>query len=310
MSTPKEAQEDNQTQTDDVEIVAIAPDAPVVMPQAIAKALVAVQKAVTPLQKSAENPHFKNTYVPLSEAASEALRLITEHRLGITQWPVTENDRHFLITVLFHESGASISGKLELLMAQRTSQGQGSAITYARRYGIMSILGLVGEDDDDGNKASGRREPATPEQLAEIKQLCADLKFPLDQINARIQTVKSADQAIVAIHNLNKMIQKKAEQIDQDAKADSIPVFTEDSAEGGQQDTIVDNLQKQLLELDKPLDWKRQLCRRVTGKPFIKNLKPSELTKFAEVIDGIKDGTFEEPPEWSEPEVVPPEVAA
>lgn len=309
MSTTKPAQEETSAeQPDEVVIVAIAPDAPVVIPPAIAKALVAVQAGVTPLQKSAENPHFKNSYVPLSEAASEALRLITKHGLGITQWPVTEADRHFLITVLFHESGASISGKLELLMAQRTSQGQGSAITYARRYGIMSILGLVGEDDDDGNKASGRREPATPEQLAEIKQLCADLKFPLDQINARLQTVKSSDQAIVAIYNLNKMIQKKADQIDRDNQAESIAVFTEDDAE--QADSIAENLQKQLLDLDRPLDWKRQLCRRVTGKPFIKNLKPSELTKLAEVIDGVRDGSFEEPPEWSEPEVVPPEVAA
>ena len=33
-------------------------------------------------------------------------------------------------------------------------QGQGSAVTYARRYSYMSVLGLVADEDDDGNKAS------------------------------------------------------------------------------------------------------------------------------------------------------------
>ena len=39
-------------------------------------------------------------------------------------------------------------------------QAQGSAITYARRYSLMSLLGLVGEDDDDdGKRATEASKP-------------------------------------------------------------------------------------------------------------------------------------------------------
>jgi hypothetical protein len=48
--------------------------------------------------------------------------------------------------------------------AKDDPQGQGSAITYARRQAAMSMLGLVADSDDDANRAQQRRQPARPAQ--------------------------------------------------------------------------------------------------------------------------------------------------
>ncbi len=40
----------------------------------------------------------------------------------------------------------------------------GSAITYARRYSLSAILGVVADEDDDGNGAQGRNNKAQIEK--------------------------------------------------------------------------------------------------------------------------------------------------
>jgi hypothetical protein len=57
-----------------------------------------------------------------------------------------------------HASGESISGRYPLRPQQQTPQGYGSALTYARRYALAAMVGVVADEDDDGNAASGRRE--------------------------------------------------------------------------------------------------------------------------------------------------------
>jgi len=39
-------------------------------------------------------------------------------------------------------------------MVKEDPQAQGSAVTYARRYAYMSVLGLVADEDDDGQRAT------------------------------------------------------------------------------------------------------------------------------------------------------------
>ncbi|WMM74436.1 ERF family protein [Rhodococcus pyridinivorans] len=294
--------------------VLLRPGEVAVIPPEIAKAIVAIQAKVSPLEKSAENAHFKNTYVPLSEVMREALRLLSEHKLGISQWPLTRDDRTFLITILMHESGSSIQGEQELLMSRKDSQGQGSSMTYARRYGIMAILGLVGDDDDDGNKAANRQTKPTPEQLSEIRQLCIDLKFPRDQMEARVASLRTEDQATVAIANLHKIVSEKAKRIKDTAEA--TPVFT------GDRDQVVpiktptkeidpiEHLRVQLEKLPIPPKRVRELIRNVTGKPFLKNCNEEEQFKLAEKLDDILSGKEKLPADWFDPDIAPAEETA
>lgn len=59
-------------------------------------------------------------------------------------------------TMLMHESGEYISSNL-LIKGEQTPQGIGSAITYAKRYALSSMLGIVADDDDDANIAEGNK---------------------------------------------------------------------------------------------------------------------------------------------------------
>jgi hypothetical protein len=66
-----------------------------------------------------------------------------------------------LTTTLLHESGEYISGTLTVRPNKPDAQGIGSAASYARRYSY-AIIGLVTNDDDDGNIAS---QPVTDRGL-------------------------------------------------------------------------------------------------------------------------------------------------
>ena len=64
-----------------------------------------------------------------------------------------EDGTHFVDTLLMHEKGGTFKTSLPLIINKRDMQGLGSAITYAKRYGISMIVGLASEEDDEGKGA-------------------------------------------------------------------------------------------------------------------------------------------------------------
>ena len=77
---------------------------------------------------------------------------LAENELNIFQFPTGE---HELTTILSHVSGEFIASTYKMVPAKVTPQEIGSAITYQRRYAIVSILNLnIGDDDDDATKAT------------------------------------------------------------------------------------------------------------------------------------------------------------
>src|SRR5690606_24979315 len=82
----------------------------------------------------------------------------------IVQQTDIEDARTVLITRLVHESGEWIAGKYPIHPVKADPQGEGSALTYARRYALMAIAGIAPEDDD-GNaavKAAQAQAKVTP----------------------------------------------------------------------------------------------------------------------------------------------------
>jgi len=75
-------------------------------------------------------------------------------------------------TTLIHTTGEWIRGSLTLTFTKPDPQAAGSAITYAKRYGLAGMVGIVAEDDDDGNAASRQTEKPKEEKPAdpEIKE--------------------------------------------------------------------------------------------------------------------------------------------
>ncbi len=135
-----------------------------------APAFVRVQAALRPVVKNAQNPHFGNDFANLAAILKEALPLLAENGFGLMQFPTNEGGQLGLMSMLIHESGQFVSATMPLLLAKSDPQGEGSAITYGRRYAACAILGIQ-TADDDGNEASVRTPPATrrPEREPEPK---------------------------------------------------------------------------------------------------------------------------------------------
>lgn len=123
----------------------------------LAEALLAFQSDAPALQKNAINPHFKNRYISLDSLMDQILPVLNKHGIVLVQAPSVLNGEASLTTTLLHAStGEKIEDTMFLTLERDNPQGQGSAITYARRYALMSFLGLVADEDDDAQSASTR----------------------------------------------------------------------------------------------------------------------------------------------------------
>lgn len=104
------------------------------------------------------NPHYKNKYVSLEKLMEIVMPILHANDVVLLQLPTTYDDRPALKTKLLHvPSGDAIEDTMFLMLDKDNPQGQGSAITYARRYALMSTLGLVADEDDDGEKATRKK---------------------------------------------------------------------------------------------------------------------------------------------------------
>jgi len=120
----------------------------------LAGALAKAQAKFKPAAKETVNPHFKSKFADLA-AVWEAIREpLSANGLSIVQLPTVDANKVTLTTLLLHASGQWIRSDLTMVAAQNTPQGIGSCITYARRYALSAVVGVVAELDDDGNGAS------------------------------------------------------------------------------------------------------------------------------------------------------------
>lgn len=117
------------------------------------QALLQAQKQIKNAQKDAKNPHFKNDYATLESVINAVKDIANSHGVLIVQGTGADEYGQYVNTTLIHESGESMSSKTYLSLDKATMQGLGSAITYARRYGLAAMF-CITQADDDGNDAS------------------------------------------------------------------------------------------------------------------------------------------------------------
>ncbi len=125
----------------------------------LAGALSKAQSEMSGAKKSAKNPFFKSNYANLEEVINCIKDPFANHGLSFLQFPVSADGFAGVETTIMHESGEWVSNEFMLKCAKNDPQGMGSAITYARRYGLQSAVGLPSEDDDS-NAATKRSQPA------------------------------------------------------------------------------------------------------------------------------------------------------
>ena len=118
----------------------------------LAKAMLKVQKQLRPALKDSYNGFTQSKYATLNSVMDACGEALINAGIWVTQYPVpVENGSSSLglVTKLVHaESGEWQESKIVMPLAKSDPQAYGSALTYARRYGLSSMIGLVTEDDD------------------------------------------------------------------------------------------------------------------------------------------------------------------
>ena len=121
------------------------------------------------------NPHFRNKYASLAAVRDAVIPVLAKHGIALVQNLRTvhgETPMMSVETTLYHSSGQFLKfDGLDLPVMKRDAQGFGSAATYARRYALMAIAGVVGEPDDDANTASGNMVAAHTDGLKALERV-------------------------------------------------------------------------------------------------------------------------------------------
>jgi hypothetical protein len=111
-----------------------------------------------------KNPHFGNDFIQFDALVKKIDPICQKYGLGIMQFPTGEG----LVTLLFHEeSGEFITSYYELKLDKQTSQGIGSALSYAKRQIYQAMFGLsagVEDPSDDDAEMATQEETGKPVQ--------------------------------------------------------------------------------------------------------------------------------------------------
>lgn len=132
----------------------------------LAKAMLKVQAAIGPASKDNYNEFTKSKYATLNSVMDSCMEILTINGIWVTQYPVEVSavNQLGLVTKLVHvESGEWQSSLLVMPLQSNNPQGYGSAMTYARRYGLSAMVGIVTEDDD-GNMACNNKSKGIVQQ--------------------------------------------------------------------------------------------------------------------------------------------------
>ncbi len=190
------------------------------------KALNSAQLNMMPAKKDKQNPFFHSKYADLN-TVWDALLPFREAGIVFTQAPMEGLPGCITLdTQLTHaETGQWIRGRLTLPLAKTDPQGAGSAITYARRYSLGCMTGLVTEEDDDANAAS--HAPAKPIPQAAINRTMATIhhKEPLDSVEMHNQP--EPDRPVWTVPDDISWAKKLAGLMPEQLKDNEIKVFVE-----------------------------------------------------------------------------------
>jgi hypothetical protein len=116
-------------------------------------------KTVTVTMKSGGRYSF--SYAPLETILAAVMPALSSNGLSLTQSCVMMADKEYVRTQLRHSSGELIENNTRILVGDAGPQAYGSALTYARRYGVTLLLCISADDDDDGNAAEGNESQPT-----------------------------------------------------------------------------------------------------------------------------------------------------
>ena len=124
----------------------------------LAQALINVQRQLQPATKDANNPFTKSKYATLNSIMDSCREALLSNGIWLCQYPIPAEPGYLgLVTKLTHaESGQWQSSLAVVPLPKADPQGVGISMTYMRRYDLSAMLGIVTEEDTDGEFASDK----------------------------------------------------------------------------------------------------------------------------------------------------------
>jgi hypothetical protein len=173
-------------------------------------AFVRAQRKFKKALKKVENSHLKSRYADLSECIDAVIDGLHDEGFGLSQWAETKDNGVLVRTVIFHESGGLLTlGELHLPVADSRPTAFGSALTYARRYSLMSAFGLA-PVDDDGMAASNNQQFLMPEK--ELADHLANIEASTDGASLKAAYFAAYEAAHTDLIAQKKIIAAKDKQ--------------------------------------------------------------------------------------------------
>lgn len=128
----------------------------------LAAALSKAQGELKNIEKGKINPHFKSRYADIADGLEVVRPVLSKHGLSVVQVTSLNPDTGIFLlhTRLLHSSGQWIEASYPIPTGK--AQEMGSALTYARRYSLFSLVGTAGTDEDDDGAAANTAAPAKP----------------------------------------------------------------------------------------------------------------------------------------------------
>lgn len=176
----------------------------------ITEAMMSAAGKITPLVKDSENPFFNSKYADLNQTIEALRKVLLEEGLWFMQFPTSTDNSVGVVTRVVHSSSEFIEHEFVLPLAKRDPQAAGSAITYARRYALVSIFGLQAVDDD---AQSAMPVPCSEEDQHIIQGLIDETEADADKLLKHFKVKKivnlNSAQAMEAIYLLQRKKEKE-----------------------------------------------------------------------------------------------------
>ena len=158
----------------------------------IAPAFIKAKREFGPALKDRTNPAFRSKYADLGACLEAVDDALLNNGIALYQETFMDESGVTVETVFLHESGESMrSGKLHVPASKQDPQGYGSALTYARRYSLMTACGIAPEDDDGNAATQQQRAPEQRQAPTKQPEKPQELKHPVS-IPALVAAMEAA----------------------------------------------------------------------------------------------------------------------
>jgi hypothetical protein len=232
-------------------------------------ALAAAQGDIEPAMKDKVNPAFRSKYADLASVWTACRQALAKHKIAVTQWPVHSDDgRLHLVTRLAH-GGQWMRAEFSIPVGKHDAHGYGSAMTYAKRYSLAAAIGVVADEDDDGNAAVQSTNTAANAQSLALAGLVKALEA--NDHWAVLEVARNTDSYRGAFGTLNSKQKAACRELEQRAatiRADYVDALSQCAIEGDEHGA--QQLVEEMSQTGKRLVWE---LLDANTKQFLKQLK-------------------------------------